>query len=34
VKWLEGAEFVGAGGKRVRQLNPIVISALVGMMSG
>jgi hypothetical protein len=31
---IEGAEFVGAGGKRVRQSNPIVISALVGMMFG
>jgi hypothetical protein len=31
---IEGAEFVGAGGKHVRQSDPIVISALVGMMFG
>jgi hypothetical protein len=31
---IEGAEFVGPGGKRVRQKEPIVIAALVGMMFG
>lgn len=31
---IEGGEFVGPGGRRVRQSNPIVISALVGMMFG
>lgn len=31
---IEGAEFVGPGGKRIRQTAPIVISALVGMLFG
>ena len=31
---IEGAEFVGPGGKRIRQTAPIVISALVGMIFG
>ena len=31
---IEGAEFVGSGGRRVRQTAPIVITALVGMLFG
>lgn len=31
---IEGAEFEGPGGRRVRQTEPIVLTALVGMMFG